>query len=289
MKSIEITKNEDNQRLDRFLLKFFKNGKRSEIFKWIRKNVKVNGKRVTEEYFLLMGDKLDIYLPDDVFEDKSKIKKEKSTQGKLNIIFENDDILVVDKPAGLLTHPDSKEYKNTLSSYVNHHLQEHISRTFKPASIQRLDKNTSGLVVFAKNYDSLKKYNELMRERKIRKFYYALVHGRIEKAGEVKGYIKKDENENKVYFVKSGGMFVHTTYKPVQNFGDYSLIELEILTGKSHQIRASMAMIGHPLVADMKYGGKRIKGVDMYYLDAYKVVIEGNTITKESKIFELFS
>lgn len=291
MRSLLITESENNQRLDRFLLKYFKNSKRTEVYKWIRKKiVKVNGKKEDESYFLKTGDKLEIYLPDSLFEAQAISPDKEILKGsKLHIVYEDDDILVVDKPAGLLTHPDKTEYRNTLSSYVVHYLSDLTTRTFKPASIQRLDKNTSGLVLFAKNYQSLKKYNELMRERKVGKFYYALVEGRVEKPGEIKGSIEKNEKLNKVVFSRNiiEGKYVHTRYEPVKTGSDMSVIKIELLTGRAHQIRASLAFIGHPLVADIKYGGSRTRTIKTYMLDAYRIEVEGRIIEKQSYILDI--
>lgn len=201
MKKIDITKNESEQRLDRFLLKYFNNTTRSNIYKLIRKKVfKVNGKRMTDEnYFLQEGDVLEMFISDDSMNAMMKefipYKPEKLG---LDIVFEDEDILVLNKPKGLLTHPDKSEYKNTLATMVHFYLRELCTNTFRPAPVHRLDKNTSGVVIFAKTYESLKKYNALMRERDVEKYYICVVEGHLKKPGEVKGYLIKDEIQNKV-------------------------------------------------------------------------------------------
>lgn len=294
MKEIIIGDNEKEQRLDRFLLKYFNNSTRTNIYKLLRKKVfKINGIRTTQkDYFLQKGDVLQVYLSDESFD--ALIKEEKAISSEkvnLDIVYEDDDILVVNKPKGLLTHPDQNEYKNTLSTKVNLYLKHLSTRTFKPASIQRLDKNTSGIVIFCKSYDSLKHYNEEMRARRIKKYYLAVVEGNLQGSGDIKGSLDKDEKTNKVTLYKdsnTGDKVCHTKYKALKHFGDYTLVELELLTGRTHQIRASLASIGHPIVGDKKYGGKFVKNVRNQLLHGYKVTIDQRTFTCTSTEIDLF-
>lgn len=293
MKAIEIGKNEDGQRLDRFLLKYLNNSSRSNIFKLIRKKVfKVNGVKVKEEYFLKEGDLLEMFLSDETLATlMTEMEPITAEEADLDIIFEDDEILVVHKPKDLLTHPDQTEYKKTLASFVQIYLKHLATRTFKPAPIHRLDKNTSGVVVFAKTYDALKRYNELMRERKIQKYYQCVVHGVVRKPGEVIGYLTKDEATNKVTLSPESddeGKYCHTKYKPIKQFGPFTLLEVELLTGRSHQIRASMSYIDHPIVGDSKYGGRRYKNAQNQLLHGYKVVIEDRVFTCESEEIKSF-
>lgn len=288
MKRIDITKNESEQRLDRFLLKYFNNTNRNNIYKLIRKKVfKVNGKRITsEEYFLQENDVLEIFLSDESIDAMIKpfipVKPEKIG---LDIVYEDEEILVLNKPKGVLTHPDKTEYKNTLATMVHFYLRDLCTNTFRPAPVHRLDKNTSGVVIFAKTYESLKKYNALMRDREVEKFYICVVHGHLKKAGEVKGYLIKDEVANKVRIVSRDSdeaKFCHSKYKPLKQFGDFTLVEVELLTGRSHQIRASMQLIGHPIVGDLKYGGQRVDGLNNQLLHSNKIVIQSRTFEAES-------
>lgn len=292
MRTIEITENEKDQRLDRFLTKYLNNTTKTNIFKLIRKKrIKVNGKRVEEKYFLQFGDQIQIHLHDNAIEELMKpLIKMEAVDLDLEIIFEDDDILIVNKPVGLLTHPDSNEYKNTLASKVQVYLKHLSTRTFKPASIQRLDKNTSGLVIFGKNYTSLKHYNALMRERKIDKYYLTVVSGQTKDQGEIKGYLTKDESSNKVTISKKAddqSKFVHTEYKTLASNGRYSLLEVKLLTGRTHQIRGSLAFIGHPIVGDNKYGGEKIKDKHQL-LHAYKIVIDNKVYEKRSERIQNF-
>ena len=293
MKRIVIKENEMEQRLDRFLCKYLNNTTKTNVFKLIRKKrIKVNGKKVTENYFLQYGDVLDIILHPSAIEEMIKAETVyEATDVNLDIVYEDDEILVVNKPVGLLTHPDQNEYKRTLATSVQLYLKDLCTRTFKPASIQRLDKNTSGLVLFGKTYESLKKYNALMRERKIKKFYLAVVSGKPKAVGEIKGYLTKDEKKNKIYISKEDSdvsKFVHTKYKVLKSNGKYSLLEVELLTGRTHQIRGSLAHIGHPIIGDVKYGGTVNTGHQSQLLHAYKLAVEDKSFEKESEDIKVF-
>lgn len=289
MKTVVIGQNEAGQRLDRFLMKYLNNSSRANIYKLIRKKVfKVNGVRVKEDYFFELGDTLEIYLSDESFD---KLVKEEdaveATDIGLKIVYEDDDILIVDKPKGMLTHPDKTEFKNTLSSKVQVYLKHLATRTFKPASIQRLDKNTSGLVIFGKNYQSLKAFNEMMRNREIKKYYQCVVEGAVKAPGEVKGWLTKDEERNKVRLseekTQESAKFCHTTYRPLKTTSSWTLLEVELHTGRSHQIRESMRYIGHPIVGDKKYGASKDKNVNSQLLHGYKLIINGKEYISESE------
>jgi len=293
MKSITITENEAEQRLDRFLLKYFNNTNRNNLYKLIRKKVfKVNGVRVKEDYFLKLDDVIDIYLADESFDALIKpVRQVKPEQTGLDIVYEDDNILIVNKPKNLLTHPDKNEYKNTLATIVQYYLKHLCTNTFKPAPVHRLDKNTSGLVLFAKNYESLKKYNEQMRNREIHKHYLCVVEGVLKGEGEVKGYIEKDEVANKVRLLKEEtdeSKFIHTAYRAIRRVRGYTLVDVELFTGRSHQIRVSMAYLGYPIVGDVKYGGKKVKATSTQLLHAYALTIDGTRYEAPSEEIDEF-
>ncbi len=294
MKEIIIGSNEKDQRLDRFLLKYFNDSTRGNIFKLLRKKViKVNGLKKDPEYFLVEGDTLQIFLSEESL--GTLMKEERvfeSEELDLDIVYEDEEILIVDKPYGLLTHPDQTEYSNTLSTKVLKYLKAYSTRTFKPASIQRLDKNTSGLVIFCKTYDALKQYNEWMRERKIDKYYIAVCHGVLKETQEIKGFLLKDSELNKVSIHDEElpeSKAVSTLIKPLESKRGFTLVEIQLFTGRSHQIRASLELIDHSIVGDVKYGGRRLLGATTQLLHAYKVVVNSKEYTSQkNRVFDFW-
>jgi len=295
VKKIEITENEAPQRIDRFLSKYLNNAQNSVIYRLLRKNiVRINSKRVKENEILQVGDIVSISLSDNQISDLQKEKPQICAEElNLNIVYEDDEILVADKPVGLLTHPDKSEYKNTLATQVQTYLLHLCTKTFRPAPVQRLDKNTSGLVIFAKTYNSLQFYNEQMRNRRIEKKYLAIVEGKIEKAGEIKGFLEKDGKKNKVFLSQNpsdNSKFVHTEYFPKETKDRFSLIEITLHTGRSHQIRASMEYIEHPVVGDKKYNKNCFDGEKYQLLHAYKITLADGKIieSKSERIYEFW-
>ena len=294
MKEIIVHRDERDQRIDRFLLKLFKNTSRGNIYKLLRKKgIKLNGSKAKPDKFIKEGDAIQIFLAEETL--NAFVRKEKKIDAVstgLDIVYEDENILVLNKPRGLLTHPDSKEYANTLSSKAIAYLEKYCSRTFKPAPVQRLDKNTSGIVLFGKTYEAMKKYNELMRKRAFKKYYLAIVEGEVGTSGEVIGYLRKDNSRNKVDLISqkrnSDSKKVHTKYRPLKRFEGYTLMEIELLTGRSHQIRVSMSSIGHPIVGDTKYGGSKKYGVSTQLLHAYKMVVEEQIFECENRELNVF-
>lgn len=287
MHSITIGPNEKEQRVDRFLCKYLNGSSKTNIFKLIRKKIiRVNGERTRENYKLLEGDVLTIRLSEESLRPLMPEQKKISAQEvELSIIHEDDELLIVEKPEGLLTHPDKNEYKNTLATKVQLYLRDLCTRTFRPAPVHRLDKNTSGLVIFAKTYDTLKSINESMRGRAIEKYYETIVHGKITEAGTIKGWVTKDETRNKVTLHKKevpGSQYVHTDYRPLESSDNFTLCEITLHTGRSHQIRVSMASMGNPIAGDYKYGGKKVAGNYSQLLHAWRVVLDGKSYEKHS-------
>jgi 23S rRNA pseudouridine955/2504/2580 synthase len=283
MKQITITENEGEQRLDRFLRKYLKDYKLGDIYKLFRtNNIKVNNKKQKENYMLQSGDIIQLYISDEI---KIEAKKVVGSSKPIDIIYEDDNLLLVNKPFGVLTHPDSPGDNDTLIDRALYYLQQKenysSSATFTPSVCNRLDRNTGGIVVVAKNYTALKSVNKLIRERKVKKLYLCVVKGNIKEAGEVKNFLLKDEEENKVAIVdqeQEGARGVHTKYKPLKSNQEYTLVEVELITGRPHQIRAHFASIGHPIVGDIKYGDRQTNRIfkenfklNHQFLYAYKL------------------
>ena len=268
---LTIGENEAEQRLDRFLRKYMKDASLTDIYSMIRKkHVRVNGKRAKENYRLKSGDALEIDAAINAV--KSCIKPAKREFG---IIYEDDNVLIVDKPMGLIVHPDLSHSKNTLVDQVVYYLYQNGSynpeneTTFKPSSVNRLDLNTGGLVLFAKNYMSLRKLSSIVRSRALSKYYICVVKGRVECERDIRAYLTKDDKLNKVaisYEPNTESRAIHTKIRPLSYNEGFTLLEIDLITGRSHQIRAQLSKIGNPVIGDMKYGDRE---VNFYFKEGY--------------------
>ncbi len=275
MKEFVIGQNDAGQRLDKFLIKLMKTAPKSMIYKWIRKKrVKVNGKKQDVNYFLCEGDILELYINDEFFDESKELPKHLLLKPDLLVIYEDENILVADKPSGIKAHDGEDCLINQIQAYL-YQKGEYMPQnenTFSPALCNRIDRNTSGLVIAAKNAEALRILNEKIRNREIEKFYVLKIEGKINpKEGEIEGYILKNETEKKVYFYKDEvplSKYCLTKYKTIDEFGT---VEVELITGRTHQIRASFAAVGHPLVGDVKYGAKKNGKKDFQNLRAYKI------------------
>jgi 23S rRNA pseudouridine955/2504/2580 synthase len=270
MIKITISENEENQRLDRFLKKYFRNAPLSYIYKLIRKDVKLNGKRTGIETVLTLGDELVVYIP----EEEAKAYQERKAVGhskkQFRIAFEDENVVIVEKPFGLLVHGDKNEKKNTLANQVTGYLLEKgeyspgRERTFVPSPVNRLDRNTTGLVIFGKNNKALQSLNQMIRERGyVRKYYLTIVHGELKKSLQLMDKMEKDERTNTVKVLdlaSDGGKIMETVARPLKTAKGYTLVEVELVTGRTHQIRAHLSKAGFPIIGDVKYAEKGIKG-----------------------------
>ncbi len=266
MIKIIITEDEENQRLDRFLKKYFKNAPLSHIYKLIRKDIKVNGKRSNENEILCKGDVLTLYMDEQVLENLKAKEKNRQAKKQFTVLYEDGNLLAVDKPMGLLTHGDSQEKKNHLANQVISYLIERgeyvpgRSKTFVPAPVNRLDRNTTGIVLFGKNYKALQCLNQMMRaEDYIHKYYLAIVSGHLKETLYLKDKMEKDSQRNKVQIIdlkNTGGKLMETIARPIEYKNGHTLVEVEILTGRTHQIRVHLSSAGYPILGDSKYGRK---------------------------------
>ncbi|MEW9123683.1 MAG: RluA family pseudouridine synthase, partial [Thermotaleaceae bacterium] len=267
MREILIEKNEENQRVDKFLKKYFPKATLGWIYKMLRKkNIKVNEQKVDPKYILLAGDKIQIYFSEDTITNLREIKVIHNINIQFQVVYEDNNILIVNKPKGVLV--DTKENVDTLTNQAIKYLYEKGAydplqeKTFVPASVNRIDRNTTGMVLIAKNNETVQNLNEMMRQRKaIRKYYKAIVKGNVKKEEILTGFLIKEEKKNQVRAVEAdvtGAKEIHTRIRPIKNREDFSLLEIEILTGRSHQIRFHLSEIGHPILGDTKYGDREV-------------------------------
>ena len=291
MKELKIGPNDAGQRLDRFLAKAVPLLPASLAQKYIRiKRIKCNGGRTERDIRLQEGDVLQLYINDEFF-DKPREDNAYLTVAapKLNIVYEDEHILLVDKRPGLAVHPhDGAEYGRTLIDHIQAYLYQKREwsprgeNSFTPALCNRIDRNTGGIVIAAKTAEALRVMNQKIKDRELDKRYLAIVEGTPKpRAGSLKGYLFKDAKKNRVFVTdtpKTGSKSCQTNYKVLASNQGLSLVECELITGRTHQIRAQFAHAGHPLLGDGKYG-KLDKRYDRNYqaLYSYKLTFKFTT------------
>lgn len=282
MKAFVINENDSGQRLDRFVKKVAPTLPSSLLQRYIRiKRIKVNKKRAENATQLNLGDIVELYLNDEFFPpDKDSAFAFLAAHKTLNIVYEDENILLADKEPGLVVHEDNSGERDTLIARIQRYLYENkeydpkSENSFAPALCNRIDRNTGGIVIAAKNAATLRVVNSLIRDRLIEKYYLCVVHGRISpKSGTLKNYLLKDEQQNRVQVFSSphsNAKTAITKYHVIKQNDKYSLLEIELLTGRTHQIRAQLSNIGYPLLGDTKYGTAKInKGTGFKYQALY--------------------
>ncbi len=301
IRTIKAGKNDDGKRIDKFLLKTLYGMPQSLLYKMIRtKKIKLNGKRCEPGTLISEGDEIACYISDEFFDDGAKDEKSDFLKNKAldlkksEIVYEDENIILIDKPQGELVHSGKEGGEPCLSDrlcgylYKKGEYNPKEQNSFAPALCNRLDRNTCGIVIAAKNASSLAIMNQKIKDRELHKKYLCTVYGVPEKkAATLKDYLYKDKDNNKVYIFSSPGeaknklhikydddiKTVITKYKVLKEFENKSLVEVELITGRTHQIRAHLAYIGHPIVGDGKYGvnhktktGKQYQMLCSYYL-----------------------
>jgi len=286
MKEFIIQKNEENQRFDKYLKKLLPNATTSFLYKMMRKkNIVINKKKVEGNEKLKAGDVVNIFLSDETFEkfhvNLEELKKEYDslktlTLKGIKVIYEDEEMIVADKPYNMLSQKasgkDLSANEYLLGYMINKgELSFEEYQTFRPSVVNRLDRNTTGLLLFGKTLNALQQLGEGIRERSIEKYYRAVVAGELKEELELKGYLLKDEKTNKVSYHKEqveGSDYIETGVKPIQSKNGLTLVEIHLVTGKTHQIRLHLSTIGHPILGDMKYGSEKI---NKKYYESHKV------------------
>ncbi len=294
MKEIIINEDQKDQRIDRYLRKLLGNASLSFLYKQLRKkNIVVNDKKVNEKYILAEGDVIKIYFSDETIEKFKTQEKTPRSKVQINVIYEDENIIVMNKEAGLLSHAAKKNYReeNLVDGMISYLIkkgdyQAKRSSTFTPALANRLDRNTSGLIIGTKTYAALQELNRVQRANNLEKFYKTIVVGKVQGEKVERAYFEKLENkDNQVRISKNkteASKEVVTGYKSLQAGDKYSLLEIDLITGRTHQIRAHLAYLKMPLVGDRKYGIPRVNkyfkdkyGLNNQLLHCYKLIFNG--------------
>lgn len=292
MREFVIGENDANQRLDKYISKAFPLIPKSLMYKYIRsKRIKVNSKKCDIGFKLQKGDVVSLYINDEFFAPKAPKYDFMGAGKNLSVVYEDENILLADKPVGLLSHPDADEYNDTAITRIKRYLYEkheyfpENEMSFAPALVNRIDRNTAGIIIAAKNAEALRILNEKLKNRELHKLYLCVVIGKLQKeSGVLKDSLQKNEKQNKVYVSKGASVnakSISTKYRVLGYKNGLSLIEVELLTGRTHQIRAHFAFYGHPLLGDGKYGtnaeNKRFGGYKKQFLYSYKLIFDFKT------------
>lgn len=271
MRQLTVHKNDENQRLDKYLKKYLKEAPGSFVYKMLRKkNIVLNGKKADGTEKLTAGDEIKLFLAEETLDKFTGVstmtEKLSFPEKKLDILFEDENLLILNKPAGELSQKaEAKDV--SMNEYALGYLQrtgaisEESLKVFKPSVCNRLDRNTSGILIVAKTYQAAREFGEALQKRTVRKFYNCIVKGQVKRSESIDGYLWKDEKTNKVQIYKEhreGAAEIHTAYQPLKYMKNLTLLEVHLITGRTHQIRAHLSSIGHSILGDPKYGDRKL-------------------------------
>lgn len=288
MQEIIIGKNEAGQRLDKFLAKYMNLAPKSFFYKMMRKkNITLNGKKCEGGEKLAEGDTVKLFLSDETvekFTDAPDLRLGKGKKQKLSVLYEDEHILLINKPSGMLSQKASESDLSLVEYLIDYLLDEgavteESLRSFRPSVCNRLDRNTSGIVAAGKSLAGLQMLSEVFRERSIHKYYQCIVEGEMREKKTIDGWLLKDGAANRVRILDrredasgADALPIRTEYEPVSTNGTLTLLKVTLITGRSHQIRAHLSSIGHPIVGDPKYGsGKKYPGVRSQLLHSFRL------------------
>lgn len=296
MQQITVGDNEAGQRLDKLLAKYLREAPKSFLYKMLRKkNITLNGKKASGNEKLLKGDEIKLFLADETIAKfagdaephaGSNMPGNSYTGDGLDIIYEDSHIILINKPAGMLSQK-AADTDVSLVEYLTAYLlqsgalTEEDMRTFRPSVCNRLDRNTSGMVAAGKSLQGLQELSRLFKARTLGKYYLCLVKGRVNETTHIHGFLKKDTQSNQVRITdeaEAGSSAIETEFCPLKSGDGVTLLEVHLITGKTHQIRAHLASVGHPILGDYKYGDKKLNdscrsayGLKHQLLHAYRI------------------
>ena len=279
MQEINVQTNEAGQRMDKLLFKVLNRATSGFVYKMLRKkNITLNGKKATGKEILQTGDVICLYLSDETIAKFSEVQIVQGSCAHIDVVYEDEAVLLLNKPAGVLSQKAKERDVSMNEELLAYLLQkgeitEASLRTFRPAVCNRLDRNTAGILICGKTLEALQTLSQLIRTRAIGKFYKCIVEGTLEGEKLLEGYLEKDEKTNRVTLYrekKPGAVYVKTKYRSLETTAHHTLLEVELITGKTHQIRSHFSSIGHPIVGDRKYGSTE-KGAGYQALYAYRL------------------
>jgi 23S rRNA pseudouridine955/2504/2580 synthase len=267
VKQFYVQQNEAGQRLDKLLAKLLNKAPKSFIYKMLRKkNITLNGKKAEGSEKLEVQDEIKLFLSDETYALFSEEVQTTNVEHNLSIIYEDKHILIINKPLGILSQKAEKEDVSMVEHIISYllstnQLTKEQLVSFKPSICNRLDRNTSGILIAGKSLLGLQEMARLLKDRSLGKYYLCIVKGRVEKKERIEGYLSKDEKKNVVTILSTeveNSEYICTEYEPI-SYSDhkYTLLKVKLITGKSHQIRAHLASIGHPILGDYKYGDQK--------------------------------